>query len=123
MIIVKRDPVAVGAAIISVLGFLGAFLDWSPVLTAALIGVVTAGVAVIQAANVFGTDQFTAVAVNLVGAALGCLLAFGLNVADDVQTAILAAVPILLGLFARNGVTNRYGVDGSLTPALGGLTP
>ncbi len=115
MLIVKRDPVTIGAVLISLLGLVGVWADLDPILTAALVGIVVAGVAVIQSANVFGTDKFTSVAVNAVGALLAVLLAFNLNITEDVQTALLAAVPILLGLFARNGVTNKLSVNGALT--------
>ncbi len=114
-LIVKRDPVTIGAVLISLLGLVGVWADLDPVLTAALVGIVIAGVAVIQSVNVFGTDKFTSVAVNLVGALLAALLAFNLNINEDVQTALLAAIPILLGLFARGAVTNRFSTLGELT--------
>ena len=118
-IIIKRDPVTVGAVVSALIVILGSQLDWSDVLIAALVGVVTACVGIVQALNVFGTDKFTSLALNLVAAVFVLAAAMAWNIDADLQNAITAAIPILLGLFARNGVDNRFAADGTLKVASG----
>ena len=113
-IILKRDPVTVGAVLTALLALLGVSFEWPAAVTVAAIGVVTAGVAVVQALNTFGTDKFTAIGLNVVGAAIGLVVSLNIEVSDEMQTAIMAVAVTVFGLFARNGVTNRYGPTGQL---------
>jgi HAMP domain-containing protein len=131
-LIIKRDPVTIGAVVIALIGVMGGWLGWSPVLIGALIAVVSAVVGVVQALNVFGTDKFVAVALNLVGAGFALAVALNVHLDADLVAAMTAAVAIVLGLFARNGVTNRLSELGgarssmvaftSGTPMIGPIT-
>ena len=114
-LIIKRDPVVIGAVLIALVGVLSAWLDWSQGLTGGLIALIGAATAAVQQLNVFGTDKFTALALNLVGAVFALLIGLNVTLPDSLGKAILAGVPIFLSLFARNGVTNRFAPDGSLT--------
>lgn len=122
---VRRDPVTIGAAISVIFTMLSVAAHWPLGVQVAGTLVIGAAVAVVQAINVFGTDKFTAVGVNFVGAALGLLLALNLHVPDDLQKAVMAAVPILLALFARGQVTNRFtamGTERTTSDPVGQLT-
>ena len=67
----------------------------------------------VQSLNVFGSDKFTALAVNFGAAAIAVFVAWGVPLGDSLQTLILGVVAAVLGLFARNGVTNQYATDGT----------
>jgi hypothetical protein len=103
----NREPVTIGAAISSTVALLGALLEWPAEVTGGIVVLVTALFAVLQAWNVVGADKLTALLVNAMGAVLGCGMAFGLDIPQDIQSLVLASVASIFGLLARNGVTNR----------------
>ena len=110
--IIKRDPVTVGVVFTALVLLLGNQLGWPIEATGSVTVLIAAGVAVVQVLNVFGSDKFTAAAVQLVVAGIATFVAWGIQIPDETATLIIGLVVAVLGFFSRNGVTNRHTVDG-----------
>lgn len=116
MLIFKRNPIELAGVVNAVIVALGLLLGWDVLVTGCIVAAVTAIAGVVQYLNVFGTDQFTALAINAVGTILTLMVALGFDqLTDEVQSSLLVIVPLALGLFARNGVTNKHTPAGART--------
>lgn len=119
MIIVKRDPVTIGVVLSAIVLMLGYMLGWSVEFSGSVVAVITVGVGVVQALNVFGTDAFVALAINFVAAILTAYTAWsGIPVSDSLKVLIMGLITAVLGMVTRNGVTNKTAPNGTQRDAL-----
>jgi hypothetical protein len=112
MLIFKRDPQAVAVAVCAVLVVLGRVLNVDPVVIGGLAAIVTALAYVVQYLNVVDDARFVTACAGLASALLTFAAGYTDVLDSETQSLAVAAVPLILGLLTRNGVTNRHTAAG-----------